>query len=106
MRRSMTPVLILVVAAAFLVSGPAAAQEDGKALFEKNCEKCHGPDGNADTSAGKKMKVPAWDDDTNLEPAHAIEHVRTHKKHKTVSKKLSDAELDAIAAYLAAMGGS
>ena len=111
MRRWMipTPKLVLpmfVLAAGISVSAPAAAQEDGKAGFEKNCQKCHGPDGKADTKAGKKMKVPAWGDDSNLEHAHVIENVRTNKKHKTVSKKVSDAELDAIATYVATLGGS
>jgi hypothetical protein len=32
-----------------------------------------------------------------------IENVRTNKKHKTVSKKVSDAELEAIAAYVATL---
>lgn len=105
MRRWNLSMLIVLVAVGVAGSTPAAAQEDGKALFEKNCQKCHGPDGKADTKAGKKMKVPVWDD-TMLEHAHVIENVRTSKKHKTVSKKVSDAELDAIATYVATLGGS
>ncbi len=105
MRRWMLSMLIVTVAAVVAASAPAAAQEDGKALFEKNCQKCHGPDGKADTKAGKKMKVPVWDD-SKLEHAHVIENVRTNKKHKTVSKKVSDAELEAIATYVATLGGS
>lgn len=97
--------LIVTVAAGVGAGTPAAAQEDGKAWFEKNCQKCHGPDGKADTKAGKKMKVPVWDD-SKLEHAHVIENVRTNKKHRTVSKKVSDAELDAIATYVATLGGS
>lgn len=106
MQNRMVPLLMFVLVAGVAVSAPATAQEGGQALFAKNCEKCHGPDGKADTKAGKKMKVPAWGDDTDLEHAPVIEHVRTHKKHKTVSKKVSDAELDAIATYVATLGGS
>ncbi len=40
------------------------------------------------------------------EHVHGIEDVRTHKKHRTVSKKVSDAEVDAIAIYVATLGGS
>lgn len=106
MRRSMLSMLIVLVAAGVAASTSAAAQEDGKALFEENCQKCHGPDGKADTKAGKKMKVPVWGPDSDLTHAHILENVRTNKKHKTVSKKVSDAELDAIATYVATLGGS
>lgn len=99
----LAPALALVLAAAG--SAPAAAEADGKALFEKNCMKCHGADGSGDTPAGKKMKVPAWDAD-DLVPDHVVKQVREHKKHRTVSKKVDDAQLQAIAAYVATLGGS
>jgi mono/diheme cytochrome c family protein len=102
MRLWMIPMLIPFVVSGIPAVPSAAAQEDGQALFEKNCQKCHGPDGRGDTKAGKRMKVPVWDE-TELERAQVIENVRTNKKHKTVSKKLSDAELDAIANYVATL---
>lgn len=95
---------VAIAGVCVLGSFPASAQEDGKALFEKNCQKCHGPDGKADTKAGKKMKVPVWDAE-KLVHSHVIENVRTNKKHKNVSKKVSDAELDAIATYVATLLG-
>lgn len=94
------PLLVMVVAIA--ASAPAAAEADGKTLFEKTCMKCHGADGSGDTKAGKKMKVPKWTAD-DLEPAHVVEQVRENKKHKTVSKKVSDEELQAIAAYVSTL---
>jgi mono/diheme cytochrome c family protein len=99
----LAPALALVLATAG--SAPAAAEADGKALFEKNCMKCHGPDGSADTSAGKKMKTPAWGPD-DFKADVAVKTVRENKKHRTVSKKVSDEELQAIAAYVATLGGS
>lgn len=100
---------LLVPAAAFLLatagSTPAAAEADGKALFEKNCMKCHGADGHADTPAGKKMKVPAWKAE-DLVADNVLKTVRENKKHRTVSKKVDDAALQAIATYVATLGGS
>jgi len=99
----LVPALALVLTAAGSV--PASAEADGKALFEKNCMKCHGPDGKAETPAGKKMKVPAWDAD-DFKADTVMKQVRENKKHQTMSKKLSDADLQAIAAYVATLGGS
>jgi mono/diheme cytochrome c family protein len=93
----------LAIAAIAVASTPAAAQPDGKALFEKNCMKCHGADGKADTPAGKKMKVPAWDAE-DMQAEIVTKTVRGNGKHKTVAKKLSDADLEAIAAYVATLG--
>lgn len=103
-RLLLAPALVLVLTAAG--SAPAAAADPGgKALFEKACMKCHGPDGKGDTPAGKKMKVPVWDAE-DMKADHVVKTVRENKKHKTVSKKVSDAELQAIAAYVATLGGS
>lgn len=106
-RRVLVSMLLLIVpmVAGVGVSTPAAAQEDGKALFENTCQKCHGPDGKGDTKPGKKMNVPVWDE-SKVEHAHVIENVRTNKKHRNISKKVSDAELDAIATYVATLIGS
>ena len=99
----LAPALALVLAAAG--SAPAAAEADGKALFEKNCMKCHGADGAGDTPAGKKMKVPPLKLD-ELTADGVVSTVRENKKHQTVAKKLSDADLQAIAAYVDSLGGS
>lgn len=96
--------LALILALAVSASAPARAEADGQALFAKTCQKCHGPDGKADTPAGKKMKVPAWSEPIGTD--EVVQHVRTHKKHKQVSKKVSDPELEAIAAYVASLTGS
>jgi mono/diheme cytochrome c family protein len=101
-RLFLAPALALALTAAN--SAPAAAQADGKALFEKNCTKCHGADGSGDTPAGKKMKVPRWDAE-DLQVDKAVKTVRENKKHKTVSKKLSDEQLQAIGAHVATLGG-
>ncbi len=99
---------ILVAVSGIPAAHPAAAREDGQALFEKNRQRCNGPDGRGHAKTGEKMKVPVWDetkwdDEMKLERAQGIENVRTNKKHKTVSRKVGDAELDAIASYVATL---
>ena len=53
MKRSLAALVIVLVAAA----GAQAADVDGKAVYDKQCVKCHGPDGKGDTPAGKALKV-------------------------------------------------
>lgn len=52
---------VVTVLAVFFLTIPrhAAAQSgsaaEGKALFEKNCASCHGPDGSGNTTVGKAV---------------------------------------------------
>lgn len=39
-----------------------ARAEDVKETWEKNCQKCHGPDGKGDTKMGKKVEVKDYTD--------------------------------------------
>ncbi len=70
-----TTIAILLLA----LASPLLATPDGAALFKTNCAICHGPDGRAQTPAGKSMKV------RDLTSAEV--------------QKLSDAELTAIISY-------
>jgi len=89
-----------------LASGRADAA-DGKERFEKFCAGCHGEKGYADTKKGKAAKAKSYHEpklNAKLTAADAeafvTKNVRTNKKHKNVTKKVTDEELAAIAAYV------
>ena len=73
---------------------PIAVAADGGALFAKNCASCHGADGGADTPVGKAMKIPVIN---AHDVAGTIKEIRESDRHKTISPKLNDEELAAIA---------
>src|SRR5881275_2114946 len=49
---------IAIVAVAALT----ARADDAKTIYEKDCAKCHGPDGKGDTKMGKKLGVKDYTD--------------------------------------------
>jgi len=97
-----------VLLLATLASGRrAVAAEDGKELFNKTCAPCHGETGYADTKKGKAAKAKSYhDEELNAKltakdaEAFVTKNVRTNKKHKNVTKKVTDEELAAIASYV------
>jgi mono/diheme cytochrome c family protein len=46
-----------VLGAFLLLSAPAGADVDGKAVYDKSCASCHGPDGKGETPVGRALKV-------------------------------------------------
>lgn len=57
----MKKLLVISVIAAGLAL-VAAQAEDAKVNFEKQCAKCHGPDGKGDTKMGKKLGIKDYSD--------------------------------------------
>lgn len=54
---------ILTISIALLAGiALTAGAADAKALFEKDCAKCHGADGKGDTKMGKKMNAKDYTD--------------------------------------------
>lgn len=103
----MTSRIAIALAGALLLFGAAVdgarAEPDGKALYAAECAKCHGATGAADTPVGKAMKAASLHTPKLAAadgPAAVVNHVRTDSKHAAVSKKLADADLQAIATFV------
>ena len=73
-------------------------------LYSNNCATCHGRDGGAGTSRGRRnrsrnLKDPEWQDRASDERIfNAI--MNGKGKMPGYSKKLSEAEIDALVAYV------
>jgi mono/diheme cytochrome c family protein len=100
--------LIVPLCGIALSIGTTALAADGTALYEANCAKCHGADGNADTPVAKAMKAPALTTDkwAGVDATAAIvSAVKAGDKHKAVAGKLSDEDLEAIAQHVRSLAG-
>ena len=66
----------LVVFGLFLLLVSAALAQEAPAAFQKHCASCHGMDGKADTTAGKKMNIPPFSSDAVQE--HSDDELYDH----------------------------
>ena len=82
-----------------LLGSGSALAADGAALYKANCASCHGADAKAATPVAAAMKVPAI---AGHDAAGTVSFVKSSAKHKAPAGKLSDEELQAIGAFLAA----
>lgn len=103
----MKKLLILSALAAGLAVVTAQA-EDAKALYEKDCKKCHGADGKGDTMMGKKNGCKDYTDpkvQDALKDEDAIKAMKegVKKDGKVVMKPsegLTDEQIKALVAYM------
>lgn len=103
-----TVMLALVV---FAASFGLARAADVKENWDKNCAKCHGPDGKGDTKMGKKLNIKDYTDakvQAGFKDEEAVKAIKEGLKSKddTVLMKaaegLSDDEIKALVAYVRA----
>ena len=104
----MKKILILSVVAAALALTSAKA-EDAKALYEKNCSKCHGPDGKGQTKMGQKLGIKDYTDakvQAELKDEAATKAIKDgikDKEGKVLMKPaegLSDDDIKALVGYM------
>lgn len=93
---------------ALAASATALMADDAGGLWEKSCQKCHGPDGKGDTKMGKKMDVKDFTDAkyqgsfTDAQATKAIkEGIKDGDKTKMKpAEGLSDDDIKALVAKI------
>jgi mono/diheme cytochrome c family protein len=98
----------IAVVAAVSAIALAAQADDGKAVYEQNCAKCHGADGKGDTKMGKKLEAkdytdPKVQDELKDEAAVKVIKEGLKKDDKTLMKPsegLTDNQVKGVVAYM------
>src|SRR3954471_11530654 len=61
-KNSMHKMIKTVILAATLASAASLSAADAKAIYDKDCAKCHGPDGKGQTRMGKQSGAKDYTD--------------------------------------------
>lgn len=101
---------ILVATVISLLAACAVHAEDAKALYDKECAKCHGEDGKGQTKMGKKLGAKDYTDakvQQELKDEDAVKAIKEglKKDDKTLMKPaegLSDDQIKGLVAYMRA----
>ena len=106
----MNPRLLMTITfgAALLLPWQATA-EDGAAVFKAQCAKCHGETGEADTPAGKTLKVPTLKGDAKvagMSVEDIVKAVKENQKHKSFITKLTDEQINAASGHAKQLAGA
>jgi cytochrome c553 len=101
--------IIILAATLGFAAAMTASAADAKENWEKNCAKCHGPDGKGQTKMGQKLGIKDYSDakvQAELKDDVAFKSVKEGKKDsegKTLMKPaegLSDDEIKALVAHV------
>ena len=101
-----TLIIISAIVVGFALSAGAA---DAKATYEKDCAKCHGPDGKGQTKMGQKSGCKDYTDSkvqAEMKDAAAVKAIKEGLKDKDgkvlmkPAEGLSDDEIKALVAHM------
>jgi cytochrome c553 len=99
----------LVILSISLFAATSLFAADGKALYEKECAKCHGSDGKGETKMGKKLgakdysSLKTWEGLTDAAAVKSIKEGFKDKDGKVIMKPaegVTDADAKAIVEHM------
>jgi cytochrome c553 len=105
----MKKILLPLLIAAITVPVMSARAADGKALYEKDCAKCHGADGKGETKMGKKLGAKDYTDakvQADLKDEAGCKAIKDGLKDKDgkvlmkPAEGTSDEDIKALVAYM------
>lgn len=99
--------LLLVLLCLSVEASDAGVKPDASAVYKRRCQSCHGDSGNARTPVGEREGIPDFQDPAwqSSRTDAAIREVVAHgspgsRKMPAFSSKLTEAELQAMVAYI------
>ena len=103
---------LIVVSVALLIAGAVTVRAaDAKETWEKDCAKCHGPDGKGKTRMGERLGIKDYTDakvQDSMKDAAMIKAIKEGVKEEGKTKMkafgdtLSDDEIKALVKYVRA----
>ena len=83
----------ILLAAVLTAAAVTASAADVKENWEKNCAKCHGPDGKGKTKMGEKLEIKDYTD------AKVQEDMKEEKMIKAIKEGIKDGDKTKMKAY-------
>src|SRR5215831_8521236 len=95
--------LLPLLVAGLAIPAISARAADAKALYAKDCAKCHGEDGKGETKMGKKLGAKDYTDakvQTELKDEAGFKAIKEGKTLMKPSELVSDDEIKGLVAYM------